>query len=317
VPVRGLDWVFGLGRLHRRFRESGSIRNLDGTRSFAESHALMLVQNGAFTPREISSPDPIHDDRPYASILAATAGRSTIDFTGRRVIKTELTLGVLGLRLSEWVQTGIHRSRRASNREEDPTAETPYDPEGWTHQVSDGGEPTLKYTATWLEALSESGPHDVALHVEGSLGYYTNVAVGFSGRLGILRSDFWTIRANPLTSVNQGLPEAVATAAQATAGGKVPVRDRSRNKLEAYVFAAARARLVVYNALLQGAFRDSEVTIPTSGVERVVPELDAGVTLARCGFNLTIAATRRSPEYSVGAPRSHTWGGIYVSYRSE
>jgi hypothetical protein len=319
-PTEKIDWLFGLSRLHSHLRETGAIL-VDGTPRSPESHTLLL-ENGAFTPKHIEAAEPIFDDRPYASILALTAGHSTIDFYRRRVLRTDLTLGMLGLRLSESIQTSIHRCRRKKNQDKDPAAVTPYDPMGWPNQISDGGELTAKYTVTWLQALSESPPHDLTLHLEGSLGYYTNAAVGFAARLGWLRSDFWATRYNPLSYVNQAVPQAVVesaqpTAAQAAAARRVPRRERGRSRVEAYLFAAARARLVIYNELLQGGFLDSTVTIAGSDVERVVPEFDVGASLAKSGWTLTIAATRRSPEMGVGVPRTHTWGGIYVSYQSQ
>jgi len=310
-PLRQVDALFGLGRLHGRLaRESTALLPGD-VPAYFESHSLTLA-NGGFTPRRLDLAEPIPDDRPYASILSLTAGRSTIDPYGRRVLRTELTLGVLGLNLAKSVQTSIHTKRRRANQRKDPSAVTPYDPAGWPNQISDGGEPTAKYTATWLQALSESTPHDFTLQLEGSLGYYTNAAVGFVGRVGWLRSDFWTVQTNPLAAVNQGLRDQGGGD-----GSRVPRRDRSRDKPEAYLFGAARVRLVAYNELLQGGFRRSAVELEDTEIERVLRELDAGATLSWKGLSATISLTRRSPEYRVGEPRTHTWGGIYLVYRSQ
>jgi len=309
-PLRQVDSLFGLGRLHGHLARESTALLPGNVPSYYESHSLTLAV-GAFTPRHLELESPIRDDRPYASILSLTAGRSTIDPYGRRVLRTELTLAVLGLNLAKTVQTRIHTQRRRANQRKDPSAVTPYDPAGWANQISDGGEPTAKYTATWLQALSESTPHDLTLQLEGSLGYYTNLAAGFVGRVGWLRSDFWTVQTNPLAVVNQGLRDA------GSGGSRAPRRDRSRDKLEAYLFGAARARLVIYNELLQGGFRPSAVRLDDAGIERVVSELDAGATLSWKGFAATLSLTRRSPEYRVGEPRSHTWGGVYLVYRSQ
>jgi hypothetical protein len=315
-PVRRIDSLFGLGRIHRRLRIQTTAFLPANTPSYYESHSLTFA-NGAFTPDRIEDPEPIFDDRPYSSIVGLTAAHSTIDPYGRRVLRTELTIGALGLGLSESIQTAIHTRRRENNQQEDPSAETPYDPEGWRHQISAGGELTGKYTATWLQALSESTPHDLTLHAEASLGYYTNAAVGFVGRLGWLRSDFWTVQTNPLTAMNQGLSaDAAQTARAQGTKSRVPQRKRSRDVLEAYLFGAARARFVIYNELLQGGFKDSSVAFRDADVERIVREVDAGATLAYKGLSLTIALTNRSPEYRVGESRSHTWGGVYIMYRS-
>jgi len=313
APVRWIDRFFGAARLHHNLANESTSLLPFGVPSYFESHTLTLG-NGAFTPRRLDLDAPIFDDRPYASILSLTAAHSTIDPYKRRVLRTDLTIGALGLRLSDHIQTSIHTSRRRNNQKKDPTVLTPYDPKGWPHQISDGGEPTAKYTATWLQAVTESKAHDLALQTEGSLGYYTNAAVGFIARVGWLRSDFWSVQTNPLTTVNQGLRD---SGSAPPSQNRIPPRDRSRKKLEAYLYASGRGRLVLFNELLQGGFRHSDVKFDATEVERVLTEIDAGGTLSLRGLSLTIALTRRSPEYNVGFPRIHTWGGIYVVYRSQ
>ena len=61
--------------------------------------------------------------------------------------------------------------------------------------------------------------------------------------------------------------------------------------------------------------------------EKILNSIESGVivianryiasTLSYQGASLTIALTRRSPEYNVGNPRTHTWGGIYLVYRRQ
>jgi len=314
-PLSALDNVFGLARIrHRLLSGTTVLLPMDVPRNF-ESHTLTLL-NGAFTPRHIELSDPIVDDRPYASILALTGSHTTVDPYGRRALRTDFTVGMLGLRLSERIQTAIHTHRRRQNQRRDPAAVRPYDPEGWPNQVSDGGEPTAKYTATWLQALSESRSHDVVLHAEGSVGYYTNAAVGLIGRLGWLHSDFWTVQSNPNAVVNQGFRDTAQSARAGNSASRVPRRNRDRRKLDAYLHGALRTRFVVFNELLQGGFRHSNVVLDDTQIEHTLRELDAGATLSSRGVGLTLALTRRSPEYNVGNPRTHTWGGVYIVYRS-
>ncbi len=226
------------------------------------------------------------------------------------MIRTEFTLGILGLRIADTVQTAIHRQRRASNQKKDPSAVTPYDPQGWKYQISDGGEPTAKYTVSFLQVAQETRFHDVGLQAEASLGYYTNVAVGPIVRVGILRSDLWALSTNPLTAYNQG-----ACSPDEPSCGGLPSRDRSPGKLEIYAWAAGRGRLVAYNALLEGALRHSDVAFGATQIEPFVREFEVGVTTSLHNWVLTIALARRSAEYNVGVPRSHTWGGVYITKR--
>lgn len=302
-PLNGLDFLSGLGKLHSR------LRNTAGAGNYLESHTLTLAVT-AFTPRHLEITEPIRDDRPYASLLALTAGHATIDGAKRRVIRTEFTLGALGLRIADTVQTAIHRHRRANNQKEDPTAVTPYDPQGWPHQISDGGEPVVKYTVSYLQVAQETRFHDIGIQGEASLGYYTNIAAGPVVRVGLLRSDLWSLNTNPLTAYNQA-----SCAPAETKCGDLPKRDRSPSKLEIYAFGAGRVRLVAYNALLEGALRHSEVTFGATQIEPLVREFETGVTTTWHNWGVTIALARRSAEYNVGQPRSHTWGGAYITKR--
>jgi len=137
---------------------------------------------------------------------------------------------------------------------------------------------------------------------EASLGYYTNAAVGLVGRIGWLRSEFWTFSSNPMTAANQAV-------------GGSESRKKAR-PVELYAFGAVRARAVAYNALLQGQLRHSDVTLHDTAVEHLLREWEAGVVLAFWKINLVGSIARRSAEYSAGEHRSHTWGGIYVIVRT-
>ncbi len=303
VGDRHLDWALneldaltGLGKIHGKFRTEA------GGGNYLESHTFALAVT-AFTPNHLETAVPIPDDRPYASLLGLTVGHATIDGVKRRVIRTDLTMGVLGLRIADTVQTSIHRHRRANNQKKDRAAVKPYDPKGWPYQISDGGEPTAKYTVSFLQVAQETRFHDVGLQAEASLGYYTNVAVGPIFRVGLLRSDLWSLNTNPLTAYNQ---------ASCTMEKD---RGRSPTKLELYAWAAGRGRLVAYNALLEGALRHSDVTFGTTQIQPFVREFETGVTTGYRNWVLTIALARRSAEYNVGVPRSHTWGGIYITKR--
>jgi hypothetical protein len=290
APLRALDRVFGSEHVHKAHRFSqGS--------TFVEDHSLTLG-NTAFTPRRLEVSDPIFDDRPYSSLLFLTISRATIDPYGTegrqgRMIKTDLTLGVLGLSISRDVQTAIHSARRQ------PGELTPYDPQGWHHQISHGGEPTLKYSVTYLDNLSSGSHHDATLQTEASIGYYTNAAGGPFLRVGWIKTPFWTFSSNPMSAGNQALGT-----------GK-----RSRGGLEAYLWGAFRGRAVLYNALLQGQFRHSDVKFGHSKVEHLVVEQEVGVTFGFRGLAVILALARRGHEYNVGDPRAHTWGGLYFIFR--
>lgn len=296
-PLLFLDGVFGLAKVHFRFASSQG-------REWTESHSLTFG-HGAFTPKHLEIREPIIDDRPYSSLLFLTVSRATVDPYGQgmfcgRVIKTDFTVGVLGLRIGEKIQTSIHTSRR---KKKGAGALKPYDPQGWPHQISDGGEPTVKYTVTYYQNLSSRRFYDCTLQAESSLGYYTNAASGVALRLGWIRSEFWTLMSNPITAANQALPVA-------TEGIR-----RDQRKPELYAYGVVRGRAVLYNALLEGQFRDSDITLNDAEIEHVIRELEFGIVLGYRWVTGLIAVSRRSAEYNVGQPRPHTWGGVYLIVR--
>jgi hypothetical protein len=298
-PLRIFDCLVGVAGWHTALATRFGL-TAEGERPFLESHSLTYGVT-AFTPDDLRSSAPIHDDRPYASLMFLSVARATINPhpASRLVLKSELSLGVLGLRLAEKVQTAIHRGLRGPD---DPPDVSPPDPRGWHNQISDGLEPTLKYTVAALKALSESNWHDLAALGEASAGYYTNAAVGATLRAGRIRSNFWTFSSNPLTLGNQGTVES-------------RVLDRDRRKFELFAFGGSRARLVLYNALMQGQFRKSEVRLVGAQLERFVHEFEAGIGGGMCGLTFSyVIVGGRSPEHHAGATRSHYWGGLYLTY---
>ncbi len=294
LALRGMDCLTGLNKAHNdQVTNSGE----DSIQDFS-----LVFGHTAFTPHRIELTAPIPGDRPYASLLFLSAARTTVNPHERRVLRSELTLGVLGLRIGHGVQTWIHRKRRAGNG---PGALTPYDPRGWPHQISDGGEPTAKYTVSLGKAASESPWHDLSLHGEASVGYYTNVAAGALVRVGHLRSPFWALNSTPLNVGNQVVRKPLDEQLQVD-------YVRSQRRFELAGFAAGRMRLVGHNALLQGQFKHSDVTMNAGQISRVVLEGEIGATVGvgKCALVLTLA--RRTAEFIVGALRPHTFGGVHL-----
>ncbi len=287
--VDPLDYLTGLRSLHRQLRMRGGERG----------HTLVLG-HGAFTPNELNQRLPIPDDRPYASLLYLTMSRATVLPHWGLVLRTETSVGVLGLRVGEWAQTRIHRWLRTGDEVE------PYDPLGWPNQISDGGEPTLRYMAGVQYQLAASRWHDFSVAGEASLGYYTNAAAGGLLRFGWISSESWTVVTNPITAANQALGNGTGSSIRRPGG------------FEVYGFLSGRSRLVAYNALLEGQFRDSAVERPAWEVERVVEEFEVGVSAGWYGITATfMLLAGRTPEYQVAGvtPRTHTWGGLYLSWR--
>jgi hypothetical protein len=242
-----------------------------------------------YTPDNLGEAAAIQDDRPYASLLYLNNKRVRANI--RNAVGIELQLGLLGSRVSGDIQTSLHRLWRDVTN--DPT---PVDPQGWDHQISDGGELTLRLRVSNSQLMFENrGNWDIATTGGLTLGYQTNLSLGIAGRLGRLASPSWTL---PFDPVNRGnfLP--------ALSGN------------EWYVWAAYRLRLVAYDALLQGQFRHSDVNFSWDEIEHFLHEGGLGLTFTFRPLQFTLALNAKTPELkSPAGRRNHYWGGLYFVYR--
>ena len=248
-----------------------------------------MLGSVTYTPDDLSNPDPIFDDRPYASLIYLSNKR--VRANQRNATGVELQLGLLGSRLSGDIQTTLHGMwRDITDRDR------PVDPEGWDHQISEGGELTLRVRLSNSQLLfAQQGDWDVAASGSLTLGYQSNLSAGITARLGQLISPSWSI---PFDPINRGnfLPSLAGH--------------------EWYAWAAYRIRWVAYDALLQGQFRDSGVTFNHSEIEHILHEGGLGFTFTYRALQLTLALNAKSPELKHGSDhRNHYWGGFYLVYR--
>lgn len=297
------------GSFVRKARLDAPLRGLDSLTRVSKKHDAwerrfytLLVFGTGFTPDDLNTAEPVRDDRPYASVLGASVRRLSVnDETFDEAWSSELALGVLGLPVARNVQTTLHRRLRDRSGEE-----TPYDPLGWHNQISNGGEPTALYRVGYERRLlgDASDPNtrkhfQVTGGVSGSVGYYTNVNALTNMRLGWFTSDFWEFTPGAMTVATQNLGTG---------------RRRAKPAWEFFVFAGARPRLNLYNALLQGQFRDS---VHTVDIRRGTLEWDLGVAAYIPVLRLQVtwnAMAGRTSEFKGGPSRTHTWGSIVATY---
>jgi Outer membrane protein LpxR len=340
---RGLDWLSGFGHLHDRLCSDDG-RCADG----ADQVHDFLVGLTAFTPRKGEGNDadcigtpyegrhgcvlglkkPLPDDRPYASLLYFSAGRTTAG--GVWAFHSEFTLGFLGLDPAKKIQTGLHLGLTHDIA-----------PGGWGFQISNGGEVTAGYQVLVQRLVYATAPPDLdkgrwaaelTADVGANAGYYTKGEGGVRLRLGKLASPFWTTQRRPITPT-------VRTAS---------LKERRANppgcsflcKLyawfsDAYVWGAIGGEAWVYNALLEGQWRHSEVTFhfddgrPVS-LNRYISDFQGGLVIgshqglrlwpfpawAR-DINVTYQYNGTSALFTGLHSRPHRWGGIYLGARFE
>jgi Uncharacterized protein conserved in bacteria (DUF2219) len=246
-----------------------------------------------FTPRDLSAHEVVYGDRPYASLFFLSAGRRYVSTDTEVAYNSSLTVGMLGLNAASSVQHALHSLTGSTQ------------PEGWSHQISAGGEPTLRYSTARQAFLSEYGQGswhgDSKWTVAGSIGTVTEASLAYNVRWGRIESPWWAFTPEQSMYVQETQP--------------IPPPLGLDAPSEIFVFAGARAKLRAYNAFLQGQFRHSDLTYGVSDVNKTLAEVWAGIEWrTSSGWALQYLARWESPELRWGTgSRSFTWGSIEIS----
>ena len=257
---------------------------------------LHSIEFGAhtFTPEDTGSRALIVNDRPYASLIYVANSRQQINPQARSSIITNFSIGALGLSFGESLQDAIHEVSSS-----DPVR-------GWGHQISDGGELTARYFVAqqkmrYARYAGSSNNYEIKTATRASIGYLTGLSWGISGRWGRIRTPWWSF--NPQVS---GYADKSAPMASDVNGAA---------KKEFYFWAGSNIHLRLYNAFLQGQFRDSALTYRDRELERVVLEAWAGVTMELPHqFRASYFLRGHSKEIKQGkGARSQLWGGLIFS----
>lgn len=284
-PLDGIDWLTRV-----------NLRHAGATRLYHSAQIFGL----AYTPDVLDTDVPQRDDRPFASLVGIAVRRTSVHGAlSDRVWSSEFAVGLLGLDAARQVQTILHRTRRWMTGNP-----TPVDPLGWTNQIADGGEPTALYRVSYERLLAGDGAGTARKHwqvtggLDGSVGYQTNASAALAARAGVFTSDFWEF--------SRGIRSAGVGRQQPALAG-VP-------RWELFAFGLARPRVVAWNALLQGQFRESEHTVR---VKRLIGEWEGGVgaSLPMGSWHLQAVVQLvqgRTTEFVAPKARLYTWGTIML-----
>lgn len=241
----------------------------------------------AYTPKDKKSHDVVRDDRPYAGLFSLTSTRMTVAGEADPVWSSAFTIGLLGTSAGKALHRGFHRL----------IGSTP--PNGYDHQISEGGEPTLKYTvrrqALALDSSDVLGQRaDLKWGVEGSLGYITEAALLVSGRFGRFSTPWWSL-----------YPE--RTEYYAPPG--------SQYEGDLYMMYGVGGRLRGYNSLIEGQFRHSDHTFGGSKLEVGIGEAYAGVFWGiTTSTSLSYLVRYQTSEIKNGKGSRDTFnGGLYLN----
>ena len=274
-----LDWVDDLTRFARKHAR--------------ETNQHRAVQFGfrLFTPDDLEAEEPLPDDRPYASLAYVTASQLTVDASESVALQSSLTLGLLGLPMLGGLHRGLHQ-----------LIGSPL-PNGYAHQISAGGEPTFGYAVSRQRLLANGTrgkrPYSVRYGVGASVGYLTEASAELAFRSGPIRVPWWS--APPTSADYAGQPASVARPKPARAVNRGVIFE-----------AGIESRLRLYNAFLQGQFRDSDVTFSSDELEHLLIEAWLGVAFQlKSGLEVGYTIRRQSREIARGTgARAFTWGSI-------
>jgi len=243
----------------------------------------------AFTPSDIITDEAQQADRPYASLLFASNGRVRIDADDRGAWSSNLTVGVLGLHVSQDLHDAVHKAVGSEA------------PQGYDHQISSGGEPTARYMLARHDLVyaDPTGRIDVKTTVSGSVGYLTQTSAAVSLRIGRFDTPWWSFT-----------PELTDYIAAPT-----PTESLGMQR-EMYFFAGAKLTARAYNAFLQGQFRHSDVRYSFAEIEPIVAEAWIGVmTQLFPNTELSYALHYQTAELRDGdAARATYWGGVQLAH---
>jgi hypothetical protein len=314
-----------------------------------KSPTLRIVSAAAlgaygYTPQNITNAEVEAEDRPYGSFAYAGLGSTFYDLEREIVMKSELQVGMLGTGVVEGVQNTMN-----------PLFLRP-EPMGWNNQVAYANSFAFNYSVTVTKASFHSGqvflkyflnnlhlehdsvatPDSELIHVDTLMNDKTLMRE--LSELLVAETGFEFLQANLRAGVNAGLvmdnlffgvdfnlfnfnrysllnyiPESVKAY-----GPLHPTHHRhdGHDKFRFNVFVRPTAKLVGYNAMLEGAmFSDnSTLVIPHGDINRVLFEIEAGFNmLLGQQLSLSMSWSGRTKEYSGGRP-FNTWGGITIGY---
>lgn len=241
-----------------------------------------------FTPEDITESTIERNDRPYSSLVYLSSSQSYQTLGANSGWTTSMTVGVLGLDVFKSGQNAVHKvvgSERAR---------------GWGHQISNGGEPTFRYSAAYHQYLDDSQSNQqFKVTYFGSVGYLTELGAALVFRGGLISSP--DNRFNPeLMAYGERAPGVSAP------GGR-----------ENYFWGGMSVKARAYNAFLQGQFRGSDHELDANDLNILLAEVWAGYTHSLlAGTELSYVLRVQSSEIKDGTGnRTLAWGGLVLSKR--
>jgi len=243
----------------------------------------------AFTPGDLTIREAQQDDRPYASLVYMANGETTVSADESSSTVKTLTVGILGLPAFASAHRLLHRLTQS-----DP-------PDGYSHQISAGGEPTARFLIgrqdLWYQ--SPDARFELKSSVAASAGFLTETNAALSVRIGRFATPWW--------SETRELDNYIATPA--------PFERAPAWTPQLYVTAGVRVAARAYNSFVQGQFRHSDVRYSSDEVAPLVGSAWVSINAQSVyGTELSYSLHYQSGELRHGAASGGlVWGGIEIN----
>ena len=261
-------------------------REMRGT-SFGAGVMLSL---NMYTPADISDPEPIYDDRPYA-------GWTYVGFIAQRANRAgsipvfehiELDVGDVGATgQAGKVQRWVHERYGAQS------------PEGWDYQIRDEFGFDYRYQRRWrINLMGDSAGHGAAVQVIPEAGF-TLGSVHINAGAGALLRAGWN------------LPDDFGPGSMRFASDFTRSFANSGRGIGGYVFVRPTGSVVAHDSTIDGSFFQSS---PVQGASQtLVGALQLGLAIQFLGhFEVSYSQTYLTHEF-VGQTTKDAYGALNIT----
>jgi len=234
----------------------------------AVNHYGLSFQQDCFTPKSIRMDTLNRLERPFTGTFVMRHTLYSIDPYKKQRLTTKLELGIIGPNAKcEETQKGIHR------------ALVNIQPQGWEWQLSQ--DIVINYNATFEKGIISKKYFEMIVYGEGRAGtLYDDIAGGLYFRFGLMNSYFKNFGISKISK---------------------------ENKFQFYLGARGQAKVVGYNATLQGGpFSTSIYEMNASTVERKVYTAYFSAILSYKRISLEYMRAYLTKEFYRGI--DHGWG---------
>jgi hypothetical protein len=239
----------------------------------SQRHYGFSLQQDVFTPKSIRMDTLNKLERPFTATLVMRHSVYSINPFKKQRLNTGFELGIIGPNAKgEETQKGIHKALNNIA------------PQGWQWQLNQ--DIIINYNVIYEKGLITKKYAELIWFGGLRAGtLYNDASGGIYFRLGLMNSYF----------NHFGI-----------------IKNAKKNKVQLYLTARAQAKLVAYNATLQGGlFSTSIYEMNGSAVERKVFSVSSGVVLAYKRLSLEYSNYYITKEFNRGI--DHGWGNCNIT----